>query len=240
MASEKLKKKLKAKAEELRKKGGGGGLPYFTFKEGTTRMRLLSVGEDTEPGLEVKHVYFGKDLGGMILPSTFGLKDAIQKMYDKYAESKDPSERELANKFKPRTKVLALAIRYKDEKGLEVDEEAGIKPVMLANGQYADILDLFTDDEQGDMTDPISGYDLKFKRTGKGQMDTTYSVTPCKPTKCPKKYKGPFDLEEEIKKILPSYEDTKEAMAKFLAGVDTEEGSEEEEKPKKKKSKSDY
>lgn len=42
MASEKLKKKLKAKAEELRKKGGGGGLPYFTFKEGEKNEATIS------------------------------------------------------------------------------------------------------------------------------------------------------------------------------------------------------
>lgn len=234
MASEKLKKRLAKRAEDLKKRGSGEGLKFFTFKEGTTRMRLLFVGEDEEPGIEIKQSYFNKDLGGVILPSTFGLKCAITKTYDKLKASKDASDRELAEKFKPKTRFLALGFRYKDDKGLEVDEQAGVKPIMLTNGQYQAILDLFLDEEQGDMTDPINGYDLKFKRSGKGQMDTEYSVLPCKPTKCPKKYRGPYNLEDEVKKILPSYEETKDIIAKFLsAGLEEEE--DEEETPKKKK-----
>ena len=237
MASEKLKKKLAKRSADLKKRSSGEGLQFFSFKEGTTRLRLLFVGEDNEPGLEVKHVYFNQELKGVILPSTFGMKCAITKMYDKYKASKDPAEREIADKFKPKSKFFALAIRYKDEKGLEVDEQAGVKPVVLTSGQYQEILDLFVDDEQGDMTDPLTGYDLKFKRTGTGQMDTKYSVLPCKPTKCPKKYRGPYNLEEEIKKILPSYEDTKDKITQFLAGVsldeDDRDDEDEDDAPKK-------
>lgn len=234
MASEKLKKKLAKRSEELKKKTGGSGLPFFTFKEGTTRIRILYVGEDNEPGLEIKQSYFGPELGGMLLPSTFGLKCAITRTHDKYKASKDESERGIADKFKPKSKFVVLAIRYKDEKGLELDEQAGMKPALLSSGQYQEILDLFVDDEAGDMTDPITGYDIKIKRTGKGQMDTKYSMVACKPTKCPKQFRGPWDLEEEIKKILPSYEETKDVITKYLAGVSTGE-DEEDEAPKKKK-----
>jgi hypothetical protein len=238
MASEKLKKKLAKRSADLKKRSSGEGMQFFSFKEGTTRMRLLFVGEDNEPGIEVKHVYFNQELKGCILPSTFGMKCAITAKYEKYKASKDPAEREIADKFKPKSKFFALAIRYKDEKGLEVDEQSGVKPVVLTSGQYQEILDLFVDDEQGDMTDPLTGYDLKFKRTGLGQMDTKYTVLPCKPTKCPKKYRGPYDIEAEVKKIIPSYEDTKDKITQFLAGVNTDSEDEEEAPVKKKKKRS--
>jgi hypothetical protein len=171
------------------------------------------------------------------LPSTFGLKCAITRTYEKYKASKDPAEREIADKFKPKSKFFCLAIRYKDEKGLEVDEQAGVKPVVLTNGQYQEILDMFVDDEAGDMTDPLTGYDIKFIRTGVGQMDTKYSLLACKPTKCPKKYRGPYDIEAEIKKILPSYEETKDKITQFLSGAATDTEDDEDEAPKKKKKK---
>jgi hypothetical protein len=229
--SEKLKKKLAKRQEALKKRGGNGALPYFIFKEGKTRMRLLNVGGDIEPAVEVTTFWLGKDLGTVISPVSFGGKCAIFNRQEKLAQSKKESEKELAKQLKPKKRFIALGIRYKDDKGKEVDEEAGMKPILLSNGQYNDIISYFLDDEQGDMTDPKGGYDIKFERTGKGQMDTEYSTLPCRPTPCPKKYKGPYDLEEEVKKIMPSYEDTKEILAKFL---NSEPEESEDERPAKK------
>jgi hypothetical protein len=235
--SEKLRKKLQKKQEEIKKKSSGGGLGFFTIKEGTTRMRLLPVGEENEPGLEIKQVYLGQKIGGVILPSTFGLKCAITTKYEKLKASKDPGDREIAEKLKPKSKYMVLAIRYKDDKGLELDEQAGVKPLILSGGQYNEIIEYFLDDETGDMTDPLKGYDIKFKRSGKTMTDTEYSMVPCKPTKCPKSFRGPFDLEEEIKKIIPSYEETKDKLNEFLTGASGDEEDDEPAPIKKKKKK---
>ena len=104
------------------------------------------------------------------------------------------------------------------------------KFVLLAAGTYQDILEKYLDeDEWGDMTDPEDGYDIKIKRTGSGKTDTEYTVTPCKNTRAPKGFRKSYNLDEEVRKILPTYEQTKAFLDQFL-GLDPED-----EEPKKKK-----
>lgn len=241
MASEKMKKRLAKKAENIKKNSSGGNkYKFFMFKEGTTRMRMVNVGEDEDFSLEVSVFYLGKDIGYVVSPSSFGMKCALTLKYEKLAKSKDEAERELAARMKPKRRFMGLGYRYKDEKGSEVDTAEGVKPILLTNGQAQDLIDYFLDEEQGDFTHPLEGFDIKFKRTGKTQMDTEYGTVCCKPTKAAKEFRGPYDLEEEVKKIMPSYEETKEIVKQFLTqGVEDED--DEDEKPKnKKKSRSDY
>ena len=90
-------------------------------------------------------------------------------------------------------------------------------------------------DEWGDMTNPQDGYDLKVSRSGKGKMDTEYSVTACKNTAAPKDYrKKVYDLDEEVAKIVPSYEETQKLLNRYL-GLDADGGKPKKKKLKKKK-----
>lgn len=215
MASKAFKAKLMKRKEEL--KSGSGSYDYFIFKEGTTRLRHLPVGEDVEPGFEVTSFYLGKDLGGIISPVTFGKPCAINEEYERLKASKSSSDQDLAGKFKPRKKIMVPSIKKTDEAGKEVDMQAGAKLAMLSTGQYSEIIDLFLDDEQGDFTDINEGYDLKYKRTGKTLTDTEYTVLPCKPSKLPVEFrKTIYNPEKMVKALLPSYEETKEMIAKFL------------------------
>lgn len=239
MASSKLKAKLKKRRESL-ESGGGGKYNFFIFKEGTHRMRALPVGEDEEFGCEVTTFFLGKDIGGIISPVSFGGKCAINDMYTKLSNSNDEDEKDLASKFKPKKKFMVPMIKYLDEKGLKIDTEAGPKLAQLTSGQYQDLLDLFLDDEQGDFTDARKGYDIKIKRVGSGQMNTEYSMLPCKPTKLDPAYaKKVFNPEEMVKKIMPTYEQTKEYIKQFMKGSvsSDDEGSSKKSKSSKKTSK---
>lgn len=235
---ESLKERLKKRKGTLKTRGGGD-FKFYTIPEGVTRMRPLPVGEENDWAFEATTFYLGKELGTVISPITFGGKCALMKKHLALKESKNEMDKDFAkNKLAPRNKWFVPHIKFTDEKGTEIDPGEA-KLTMLATGQYNDLLDLYLDDEQGDFTDPINGYDIKYKRTGKGKMDTEYSLTPCKPTKLAKEFrKETYNPEEMLKALVPTYEETKEFLERFLnaAGSDEEETSEKPFKKKKKKS----
>lgn len=231
--SESLLKNLKKRRKEL-ENSGGRGYKYFIFKEETVRMRPLFTGEDQDWAIEATFFYLGKKLGGYISPATFGEKCPIMKLYEKLSGSDSDEDKEFAKTFRPKKRYFVPHIKFKDLKGEEIDKEQGAKLALLTNDQYKNLLDLFLDPEQGDFTDPNTGYDIKYKRTGKGQFDTEYSLLPCKPSKAPKEFRGPYDVEKMMREIIPTYEAAKEIKEKFLNGGDEED---EDEKPKKKSKK---
>lgn len=231
MAKQPLKERMKKKQAELKAKSQTGAI-YFQKADTTIRVRILFMGEEEEFIKEVTQFYLGSDIKGVISPSTFGEPCAIMEAYEELKNQGD-DEREIAGKFPPRNKYLAYCVFYKDEKGKEIDENISPKFLLLTSGVYQDILTLYLDeDEWGDMTDPVEGYDIKITRTGSGKTDTDYTVSPCKNTSLPKAYHGPYNLDKEVRAVLPSYEETKDYIEKFL-GLDPEE-QEEEDEPKKK------
>jgi hypothetical protein len=230
-----LRQRLTEKVESLKR---GGPNPMITFKEGKTRIRILPVGEENDWGIEVTYFFLGlKEQYSLISAATFGEKCAFQEAYDRLSTSKKESEREFAKKrLKPGRRFIVPAIKYTDEKGLEIDKEMGIKPALFPSGIYEQAVELFLDDDNGDFTDPLKGYDLKVKRTGKGKNDTEYSLIKCNSSKLPKELRGEIDLEKMIRDLIIPYKKSKELLEKYL-NIPVEE-DEEEEKPKKKKKKS--
>lgn len=240
----KLKEKLRKRQEDLKK--GSGSYDYFIIKEGTTRMRPVPAPANKDWAVEITHFYLGSEIKGVISPASWGEPCAIYEAWEKLKKSKKESDQILADKMKPKQKFMVAHIKYEDEKGTKIDEKAGVKLLFLHKGMYQTLLDFYLDDEKGDFTDPKEGYDIKYKRTGSGQMDTEYNVFDCKPTRLDKKYsKEVYDPEEMARSLTPSYDETLELLEKFLKstkkskGSDDDEDSGNERKPKKKKKRSD-
>lgn len=233
MAKKTLKDRMKEKLAEQKAKGSGGAI-YFLKADTEVRVRILNMGDEEEFIKEITQFYLGSDIKGVISPVTFGEPCGIDEAYKEFSDSSDDDEKEMAAKFPPRKKYLAFCAFYKDLKGKDLDTERSPRFILLSGGSYQDILELYLDDDDwGDMTDPKTGYDIKIKRTGSGKQDTEYSVKPCQLSKTPKQFAGEYDLEEEVRKIMPTYEETKVFIEKFL-GLDPED---EDDKPKKKKKK---
>lgn len=233
MAKKSLKERMAERREELNSRGGGFDFILFT-KEGTYRLRHLPVGEEQEPLIEIIYVYLNKDLGGFISPRTWGKPCAFLEASEELKNSKSEADQKFGKALAGRKNFAGPAIKYKDEKGTEIDMQTGVKPVLLKAGQYQQLIDLYLDDENGDFTDPIKGYDIKHKRTGMGMQDTRYTLTVCKPRKLPKEFRGPYNIEEMLQKLTPTYKETKIALQKFLHIKDEDD----EELPKKNKSSS--
>ena len=231
MVKESLKERMKKKREELKSRSQQGNI-YFLKADKEVRVRILSTGKEEEFIKEVTQFFLGSDIKGVISPSTFGEPCAIQDGYEELKNSNDDDDKELAGKFPPRNKYLALCVFYKDLKGKEIDESLSPKFILLTGGTYQDIIELYLDeDEWGDMTHIEDGYDLKISRTGSGKQDTEYSVNPCKNTPTPKGFRKTYDIEKEVRSIMPSFEKTQDLINQYL-GIDTMEA-----KPEKKKKK---
>lgn len=222
-----LKKKLLARKKKISESGEGNAMLYFKADE-TVRIRPLPVGEDQEFGMEIVYFYPNSDIKGVISPMTFGESCALYEKYEELKASKDDSDKELATALKPKRKFVVPVIKYTDLKGKQVDERAGVKLAQLTSSQYQDFIDLFLDEDNGDFTDPKNGYDLKITRTGSGQYDTEYSTIPGAKSALHSKFNKIYNIEELLRKEVPSYEETQEILAKFL-GEDSE--------PKKKSAK---
>lgn len=234
MAKKGLKERLLQKQQDMKDRSKGG--KYESIKEGTMRARPAPVPPDTEFAVEATVFYMGKK-GFIISPKTFGEKCGIYEEYNRLQESKNEADRSFASKMRPNTKYFIPHVFYKDDKGKEIDEEKGVKLLICASGVYNELIDLFLDDEAGDFTDPENGYDIKYKRVGKGKTDTEYFVSRCNPTRL-KKFKKPVDPVEMVKAITPSYKETKTIIAEFLSMSEDAEETEEA-APKKKKKKRD-
>jgi hypothetical protein len=209
-----LRKKMEKRRKELSQKGGG--FKSVGFKEGTTRIRILPCPADMEFGVEATFYFI--DNKSIISPATFGEPCALMEAYNRLKDSKDEDDKIAAKLVQPKRRYFVVACRYLDDKGLKLDTETGAKLHQLTNQVYQDIIDLYLDEQEaGDMTDPLKGYDLKIKRTGSGQFDTEYNVIACKPTKRPIQFKGKlFDPKEELRKIASTYDETVELVEKVL------------------------
>ena len=233
------REKMLARKKQLESKSNGGGFIYP--KEGTLRMRIKSPGDDQELGMELITFYLGGEIGSIISPATFDEPCPFMEKYKELKESSDDTDKELAKeKFIPRRKYVIGGVIYTDEKGKSLDYDGKDKAVQIPRSVYQDIIDLYLDeDEAGDRTDPINGYDIKIIRTGSGKMDTTYSARACKPTKLDSKYRGNIDLEGMVRAQVKSYDELQDILSKYLneSSDDEDESEEVVEKPKKKKKK---
>lgn len=226
------REKMLARKKKLEEKGSGNGLIFP--KEGTLRMRIKSPGDDQELGMEVVQFYI-PGVGGVISPATFDEPCPFMEKYEELKQSKDEDDKELAKRLIPRRRYVIGGIIYKDDKGNGVDYEGQNRGVLIAGAVYQDIIDLYLDeDEAGDMTDPVTGYDIKITRSGSGKFDTTYSVRQCKPSKLDKKYRSELDLEKIVRDQIKSYDELEEELNKFLN--ESPDDDEEDDTKKKKKS----
>ena len=224
------REKMLARKKKLEEKGSGNGLIFP--KEGTLRMRIKSPGDDQELGMEVVQFYI-PGVGGVISPATFDEPCPFMEKYEELKQSKDEDDKELAKRLIPRRRYVIGGIIYKDDKGNGVDYEGQNRGVLIAGAVYQDIIDLYLDeDEAGDMTDPVTGYDIKITRSGSGKFDTTYSVRQCKPSKLDKKYRSELDLEKIVRDQIKPYDELEEELNKFL---NESPDDDEDDVPKKKK-----
>lgn len=233
--SESLKERLRKRRKKLAERSQGSGVIFI--KEGTTRIRILPVGDDNDWALEMTHFYLGQKIKGVFSAASIGEPCPVLEAYEELKEGSD-ADKDLAKSFTPRKKYLVPAIVYEDDRGKKIDTEKSGQLVMLTPTIYGEIIDMFLDPDLGDFTDPKTGYDLKIKRTGTGKMDTEYSVSAMRPTPLPKEWSKEVDLDVLARKVILPYDDAKEKIEEFLLEKADDEPVPSKPKSKKKRKKS--
>lgn len=231
MSAEKLKK-LKDRKKKLKENSEGGAFTFVKANE-TKRIRILPVGEDDEICMEIITFYLGENFKRIVSPKTFGMPCAIMEKYDKLKD-KEP---ELAKSLKPKKMYVAPTIVYDSvDSGKKLNEKQKPRLALFTPGVYQAIVDYSLDPEHGDPSDPDTGFDLKWTRTGTGMKDTEYSIINSPASKLhPAFAKKKYNIEEMLKSEIPSYAKTKEIINQFLGDETEEEEEGPKTKPKKKK-----
>lgn len=150
---------------------------------------------DGMPFIERRFYYIGNN-PGIVAPSQFGLPDPINDLIRKLYSSGKPEDRLLAKKLQPKMRAyMPIIVRGQEDKGVQVWS--------FGKMVYQRLLGFFTDEEVGDILDPMEGFDLKVvlapsakKVDGRTFLDTTIDAAR-RPTKL-------ADDAEQAKKWLDS------------------------------------
>ena len=131
---------------------------------------------DGMPFIERRFYYLG-DSPRILAPTQFGKPDPINDLIRKLYSTRSPDDRELAKKLQPKmTAYMAIIVRGQEDKGVQVWS--------FNKFIYQRLLGFFTDEEVGDILDPMDGFDLKViikpsgkKFNGKDVMDTVVDAS---------------------------------------------------------------
>lgn len=127
---------------------------------------------DGMPFLERWFYYIGSG-PGILAPNQFSKPDPVNDLIRKLYSSGKPDDRLLAKKLQPKMRTyMPVIVRGEEDKGVQI--WAFGKPI------YQRLLGFFTDEDVGDILDPMEGFDLKVAVThvpgkmfmGKPSLDT--------------------------------------------------------------------
>jgi len=127
---------------------------------------------DGQPFKEVQW-YFGiPNVRGFVAPSQFGKRDPVQELISKLRDEGTKESYEMAKKLYPSMRTYAAIV-------VRGQESEGVKIWDFGKTVYQKLLTLMLDEDYGDITDPVSGRDIKLTNgrvPGKKYADT--DVTP--------------------------------------------------------------
>jgi hypothetical protein len=115
-----------------------------------------------------KFFYYIGNNPGILAPNQFGKPDPINDLIRKLYSSGKPEDRLLAKKLQPKMRAyMPVLVRGQEDKGVQVWSFGKIV--------YQRLLGFFTDEDVGDILDPLQGFDLKIsisQQPGKQFQDT--------------------------------------------------------------------
>lgn len=230
---------VKSKLEALQNKGKSSNASVeertkvmFKPKLGKQTIRIIPLKSNKDfPFQEMKYHY---DIGVKVMPalSNWGEKDPIEEFAKELRkEAKYGSEEyKLAGKLSPRTRYYLMVV----ERG---SEDEGTKLWEFGKEMFSELLSICSDDDYGDITDVISGWDLKLETVGPEVTGTKYSKTSVRVTPKQSKLTDDKDLLKRLLNEQPdvktlynkySYEKMKENLGKFLDTTTSEPESQQE------------
>jgi hypothetical protein len=231
--------RVKNKINKLNSSNGNDDL--YRLKEGTQIVRIVPYKFDKDwPFTELLfHYGIGKDRKTYLSPQSFERPDPIAEMGEALRrEGKDGWKK--AKPFLPKLRTYVPIV-------VRGEEDQGIRFWSFGKTVFEDILTLLDDDGAfglGDITHPLTGYDLKVEYISAEDAGQQYPKTVLTPARKPSKLSEDKD---EIKKLLKeqkdineiftelSYEDLEDILEKWVnPNASDDDDEEEDEKPKKR------
>jgi hypothetical protein len=118
-------------------------------------VRLISFPEND--GQPFKELWFYYNIGkerGLLTPNQFGNKDPIQELINTLRDEGSKESYELCKKLYPKMRTYAPVI-------VRGEEDKGVQIWGFGKTVYQNLLGLMLDEDYGDITDPITGRDIK-------------------------------------------------------------------------------
>lgn len=154
---------LNAIRNKLNKLSGNGAQQrnlFWKLAEGEeATIRLLAY--PNNDGQPFKELYFYYNIGdnrGLLAPFQYGKPDPFQELINKLREENSPESSELIKKVYPKMRCYAPII-------VRGEESEGVKFFSFGKQLYQSFLNIMLDEDYGDITDPMTGRDLKIKKT---------------------------------------------------------------------------
>ena len=161
----------------------------------TATVRLLSFpNNDGQPFKERWFYYNVGNNPGLLTPHQFGDPDPVQELINKLRSDNSSTQKEsyeLAKKLYPKMRSYAAVI-------VRGEEDRGVRLWSFGKTVYTDLLNIMLDEDYGDITDPLEGFDVKVecvKQPGRKWAMTSVRARPksSKVTEDPKQAKEWID-----------------------------------------------
>ena len=118
-------------------------------------VRLISFPDnDGQPFKELQFYYNIPGQRGLLAPSQFGHRDPIQDLINKLRDEGTKESYDMAKKLYPKMRVYAAVV-------VRGEEDKGVQVWGFGKTVYQKLLGLMLDEDYGDITDPLTGRDIK-------------------------------------------------------------------------------
>ena len=226
---------LKAKLAQMNNKGKGGqkfksdlwtpGLGSH-FARAVPWPTTVAVG-DSAPFVE-RWFYYA--LGKRIIAQPLNAPDPVRELRDALFADRNDVNLALARQLKPKMRCYLPVIVLAEEDDAEAGVKKGDKIVRLwglSATVYKELLSYLVDPDYGDITDPVSGFDLTVEISDSGKkFDDGTPIRDVKPRLRPRPRAldadelALIDAVPDINSIYPisSYEQLENALTKFVDG----------------------
>ena len=217
---DKMKQRLKSLQEATNKTSG------LWRPTGKHQVRIVPYKFNKEnPFIEL---WFHYDLGGKnyLSPKSFGDPDPILEFSDKLKATGDPESYKLSRKLMPKLRTYVPIV-------VRGEESQGVKFWGFGKNNYEEIMQIMTDEEYGDIVDPVTGTDLEVSYTSPEESGTTYGKINVIAKRTSTKLSDNAALLDklmndqknitDIYKVL-TYDELKDALEEWLNSMDDDGG----------------
>jgi len=141
----------------------------------TSTVRLIAFPDNDGQPFAERWFYYGIGANrGLLTPHQFGKPDPFQELINKLRDDGSKESYELAKKLYPKMRSYALVV-------VRGEEDKGVRIWSFGKTVYQELLNIMLDEDFGDITDPLEGFDVKVecvKQPGRKWANTSVRARP--------------------------------------------------------------